>query len=274
MSRIKNIIATIYSALRIDQYPTENTILLLSGIKRAFFKQQPFIYITSFPKGGSTYLRKLLLKLTEYKYCSLTYKSNDNEREAYLPKIIDNYNHKVLTQQHSRATSPIIEIFNGFEIKPIILTRNIFDVVISLRDHLYNEGPSIPMCYLNKKFYEFEETVQYDLIIDLAVPWYFNFYVSWYDATIANKKVEGIWVTYEELISNKEGILNKILKFYDIEKSKNEITQAIEDVKKASTRLNKGVVGRGENKLTDAQKEKIKSYKQFYPWVDFTRMGI
>jgi hypothetical protein len=38
-------------------------------------------------------------------------------------------------------------------------------------------------------------------------------------------------------------------------------------------RYNKGVVGRG-NELTEAQRARVRELTQFYPWVDFTPVGI
>jgi hypothetical protein len=43
--------------------------------------------------------------------------------------------------------------------------------------------------------------------------------------------------------------------------------------RRRQTRMNKGVVGRGQM-LTERQRNRIIQMKRFYPWVDFSPIGL
>jgi hypothetical protein len=107
-----------------------------------------------------------------------------------------------------------------------------------------------------------------------------KFYVSWYDAE-RRGKTEFIWMTYEEMKENKIEYFKKILNYCGFNKSDEEIENAVAEsergessVLKGDIRFNKGVTGRGESLLSSAQKQKIIDLSKYYPWVDFSRIGI
>src|SRR6266478_1063590 len=54
-----------------------------------------------------------------------------------------------------------------------------------------------------------------DMIIDLAVPWFVNFYVSWY-RLCEQRAVDALWVTYEQLFAEKEKTLRQVLEFVGV----------------------------------------------------------
>ena len=147
---------------------------------------------------------------------------------------------------------------------------------MSIRDHMFKEGFAFPTFYCNERFAELDEATQIDQIIELGIPWYFNFYVSWYEATSSNR-IEALWMQYENVIESWVEALTMISQFYTLNKTKQEIEDALQrtmNMKKDRTRLNKGVAGRGDAALSDEQKEKIIEMSRFYPWVDFSLLGI
>ena len=124
------------------------------------------IYISCFPKSGSSFVTRVLGNIIGIKQHRVVYKFLQNEQEIYLPAMIDASLFKnFITQQHTRATDLNLEIFNKYKVKPIILVRNIFDIVISLRDYMHG-APKIPMAYITKDFYKLSESQQYDFVID------------------------------------------------------------------------------------------------------------
>lgn len=238
--------------------------------------QGQYLFIASLPKSGSTFMAKALCNLTGYKYVDLSYAYERNDQNLYLPKLVDSYSYGSVTHQHVRATAANIELMNKFAIKPVITVRNIFDSVVSIRDHMFNEGFAFPTFYCNEKFEGLDKTTQYDQIIELGIPWYFNFYVSWHEAVVQNK-IQALWLQYEEVIIDWVKALDTIQKFYKIEKTGQEIRSALDNtigMRKDITRINKGIAGRGRDELTDSQKGKIISMSRFYPWIDFSMLGI
>lgn len=243
--------------------------------KRLFNNTKNRILIAAMPKSGSTFLTQVLVKLTGYEGSGLWY-APINEQDLYLPKLLISTEFPNISRQHVRATDPNIELMKIFSIRPIILVRDIFDVVISLQDYFYNKTLIVPFCYLDKNFYKLDSETQRDFIIDLALPWFFNFYVSWHNAYFNKYIDEALWIQFKDLILDKTITIRKILNFYKIDKTDREIQSAIESLEKDKNKINmnKGIIGRGSKLLTKKQKEKIIELSDYYPGVDFKYIGI
>jgi hypothetical protein len=217
-----------------------------------------------------------LSELTGYRYVNLAYAYERNEQTLYLPKLIDSYSSGSVTHLHVRATQSTIDLMKLFSIRPVVLVRNVFDIVISIHDHMFQEGYEFPTFYCDKSFEGLEEASRFDFIIEHGIPWYFNFYVSWYEASFS-KQIECLWLTYEDVIVDWHKAIRTIADFYSIGKTDEQIDQALERTmmkKKQKIRLNKGIVGRGSKSLSWEQKEKIINFARFYPWIDFSMIGI
>jgi hypothetical protein len=256
--------------------PAENCLRRALRFKERFSNRRDYLFIACMPKSGSTFLANALSELTGYRYVPLAYAYERSEQNLYLPKLIDSYSLGSVTHLHLRATESAIELLNMFSIRPIILVRNIFDVVVSIRDHILNEGFEFPTFYCDESFNLLDEKVQYDFIIEHGLPWYFNFFVSWHQA-IAKSRIEGLWLIYDEVISDWNKTLRIVVDFYRINKTDEEIDLALHQTaakSKRKTRLNKGISGRSRAALTEEQKNKIVSMARFYPGTDFAKIGI
>jgi len=257
-------------------HKSEAGLVVLLRARKILRGRGEFIFVSAMPKSGSTFLSRNIAQITGFDYEPMTYGFERNEQELYLPKLVDNYNRSTVTQQHTRATGPNLDLFSRFGIRPVILVRNIFDVIISIRDYLLKEGVAFfPSLYATEHFTTLPEDEQYDFLITYAIPWYFNFYVSWFDAT-RDKRIEALWLAYENLVVDWVAGIGAVLAFYEIDHSEADIRSTVEMMQRrpADMRMNKGVVGRGQSGLNEAQRERITAMKQYYPWVDFSLMGL
>ena len=179
--------------------------------------------------------------------------------------IFRNAFHNTVSQAHAPGNAGNIHAINTYRIKNIILTRNIFDAVVSLVDHIEHERRTHHIACTDPSYYSLSETEKADFVIEMMVPWYVTFYVSWYMAT-ENKQVDALWMTYEDLIDNEGEFWERVGEFCGQKIDHGTFTTQ-------GLRFNVGKVGRGE-RLTDNQKDAIIGYARFYPEIDFTRMGI
>ncbi len=237
-----------------------------------------FIFISSMPKSASTFLFEILRKATGYRRAKL-YFAPDNEKDLYLPYLIKYANQFTITQTHMRLTATNLNILKYFSIRPVILVRNIYDVVPSVRNHFYKE-PSLDKIFINTwrmsitdQFFKLSEEHQYDFIIDFVVPWYIDFFVSWYYAEKENA-IELLWITYENLVTKTSENIKKIMEYYGIDKADEEIQHAINISKNRNTRFNKGIIGLGQEMLTKDQRERILKFTTYYPDVNFSLVGL
>tara|TARA_B100000686_G_C16690949_1_gene917561 strand:+ start:307 stop:1143 length:837 start_codon:yes stop_codon:yes gene_type:complete len=240
--------------------------------KRLFTKRKNCLFITCFPKSGSTFLVSALAECSGYTRQFLGF-DQLNEQDLYLPNLIDSYNMNIVCHQHTRATLPNLKLIKEFGIRPVVLVRNIFDCLISLRDHLERESSQTPVFSATDKFFSKSQTDQLDELIDIALPWYVNFVMSWKSAQ--SEGVNPLWLTYEDMMVDKPGTVRKILEFYDFDHMGSDIDAAVSDVNaRTNTRFNRGVIGRGRLLLSAEQQRRVMDRFQHYSDVDFSMIGI
>ena len=184
-----------------------------------------------------------------------------------------------VSQMHMKGTYHNALLINRFKIRQIILVRNIYDIVASLFDDL-RKKEEMPGYHIGKIGYSFlwldsatknmndEDLI--DMIIDLAIPWYVNFYVSWYRLTEQNI-VNPIWVNYEDMMNDKNNTIISILNFIDFPFN-GEINSTILNEKHST--YNKGDSGRGDILLSDERKKRIMEKFSYYEDVNFDRYFV
>lgn len=245
--------------------------------------ENAFYVINSLPKCASSYLFNLLEKVL---VCKKRYLSNQdfrtNEQDLYLPSLLDACHDISLSRHHFRATDQNIEYIERFNIKPIILVRNIFDIVVSFRDNQVNgirEKEEIEysysiLGYFDESYLELDEEEQYDYIIDTCAPWLFNFVASWVNAESRGMRL--LWLEYSELIENPVSVLLKISDYYNLSLDTEVLEGAVNESSGQNilNNFNRGVVGRGKKNLTRSQIDRIYKLSSYYSTQDLSLLGI
>ena len=184
-----------------------------------------------------------------------------------------------VSQMHMKGSFHNASLINRFKIRQIILVRNIYDIVASLFDDLrkkeempgYHTGESgYSFLWLDSTTKNMNDEDLIDMIIDLAIPWYVNFYVSWYRLAEQNI-VNPIWVNYEDMMNDKNNTIISILNFIDFPFN-GEINSTILNEKYST--YNKGGSGRGNILLSDERKRRIKEKFSYYEDVNFDRYFV
>ncbi len=231
------------------------------------------IFIACVPKSASTFLKNLLVSLTGYRDVFMVYAAGQNEHELYLPTLRETAHLDTVTQQHCRASDANVQMMQAFGIKPVVLVRNIFDSVMSLLD-FYNGG-AFYHSYFRADYESLDEETKIDLLIDNIIPWYFQFVASW-SLVEKQKSLDIFWLGYEDLTADKPFTIQNVLKFYGLGASLRGIEQKIKETESEGRkiRFNKGVSGRGESRLSERQKGRIRRLARYYPGTDFSRIGL
>ena len=231
------------------------------------------LFIACVPKSASTFLKNLLVNLTGYRDLFAVYAAGQSEHEIYLPTLRESAHLDTVTQQHCRASDANIHLMQAFGIRPVVLVRNIFDSVMSLLD-FYNKG-AFQTSYFRADWQALDEETKIDLLIENVIPWYFQFVASW-DLAEKQKRLELLWLSYEELVADKPSSVLKVLEFYGLGASRRGVEQRIRQIEseERKIRFNKGVTGRGKSGLGLRQKEQIRRLTRYYPSTDFGRIGL
>ena len=144
-----------------------------------------------------------------------------NEHDLYLPALCLMTSCGCVSQMHMKGTFHNAKLIRIFGIRPIVLVRRIEDIVVSLLHDLRQKAED-PKLWIGRDGYSFvwqdegtralSDEKLLDLIIDLAVPWFVNFYVSWY-RLCEHGAVDALWLTYEQLVADREAALRQALEF-------------------------------------------------------------
>jgi len=237
------------------------------------------IVIAATPKSGSTFLANTLSKITGLNYFRLCAAYSTNEHDLYLPALCLINPYGCVSQLHMKGTFHNAALMRTFGVKPVILVRQIYDTVTSLKNDFrrkeempgYGTGQNgYSFMWQNEAIKNLDDEQLIDAIIDLAIPWYVNFYVSWH-SLCEQRAVDAIWITYNQLFSEKEETLKTIMAFLGCQNA-GEIDQEILSIKYKTFRS--GGSGEGVSELTTEQKTRIRRYFAYYSDIDFSKYGI
>ena len=234
-------------------------------------KTPPHILVACFPKSGSTFMSRSIAQLPGVQFRSFCWEKQHNEQELQHDLLL-NFNHEAWVAQHHVKNSPFLEkLLVKFNITPIVLVRDIFDVLVSLYDHLHTVPKSIPMLQRPSHFDDMSQQEKLHFLTHFAAPWYLTFYVSWFRYK-GSQTVS--FVAYEEMKADNQACLRRIMEEHpSLHHFIPHCAQALEDVSKVPTRKNKAVVGRGA--LFDEElRHQIILKSKFYPDVDFSLIGL
>jgi hypothetical protein len=242
----------------------------------------PVIVVAAAPKSGSTFLANTLAQLTGLQGFRLCTAYSTNEHDLYLPALClmsSPGSSGCVSQLHMKGTFHNAALLRAFGIRPIILVRRIEDIVVSLQHDLRTKAQQ-PEFATGREGYSFlwqdadtqalSDERLVDAVIDLALPWFVNFYVSWY-RLCAQGAVDALWLTYEQMIADPEGTLRQALAFLGLPAA-GPIDPELLGRKYGNFR--DGRTGQGEAQLTVQQKDRIRALFAYYPGVDFGKYGL
>lgn len=229
------------------------------------------LLLACFPKSGSTYLATLLAALPGFQKASLVPSYGRREQELSLESVRS----ACLTagpfvaQHHVRYSEETRRIVELLALRPIVLVRNIFDVAVSIRDHLRSSNRIIAQAFVPPDLPQWSDERIEQFIADLILPWYFNFYASWSECPTR------LEFTYERLRSDPFSVLHAIRDWSALEASDTDLRSAIErtNAEHELTRFNVGICGRG-NTLSAEVVERIQCLASYYRFLDLSSLGL
>lgn len=227
---------------------------------KPLFKSKKHILIPCMMKSGSTFLANILSEHENMRRVRLVPAWGVREQELSEQRLL-RYNHNNYTAQHhiknSEWTQTLIKRYN---LKTIVQIRNLFDIVISLRDHIRNETHSIPVVHFTEEYKNFSDEALENAIVNLMMPWFVNFYAGW--RLSPDIKI----IRYEDMIIEPHKTAMDILEYVGIKTTPENVEKAVLNAGGKNNRLNKGVSGRG-SELAPEMKQRIIDMLDCYPHI-------
>jgi tetratricopeptide (TPR) repeat protein len=233
----------------------------------------PRILLASQPKSGSTFLHNVLQEITGWRDVYFCHHTELASQDLFYPTLLEFAQTPTVSHQHIRATEANVQLMQAFAIRPVILVRNLYDVVLSLRDYFTGGAIRGTLFNVDAWMHSTPER-QADQIIDLVVPWHLEFLASWQRAD-RDGRLPVLWMRYEEMLADKPAAVRRILEWQGLKAEDERIAAAVAKVEQSpeKNRFNKGVSGRGREGLTVEQKERIRRMMAYYPEADFRAYG-
>ena len=198
------------------------------------------------PKSGSTFLSNVIGDLPGFRKVVLVPDHDRREQELSRRQLVRANRYNYVAQHHVRHSSWTERMCQRYSLTPVVLVRSLFDVVVSLRDHIRNESHRFPMMYLEKHHLELRDPQLEAMIATFAIPWYLNFYMGW--RGVASAKI----IMYEDLVAAPLDAVGAVLEFAGVKADRAQIGQSIDRVTDSGRyRLNVGTPGRGSGLQTD-----------------------
>ena len=232
------------------------------------------IYIACMPKSGSSFFSNSMRIGLDYHFALTTtsratnpsyFGVNPREQEicelAIIKKIL--FNNNIVAQHHTKASPYTAKILSAYNFKIMVLTRNLFDLIISADEMLQDSDMTEPANHsfnlLPLKFSSMEPQKRYELLAKSLGVWCIEFYLSWQrQKKIGTKFLE---INYDTEIALNNGdkklLAKKVAKFLKLSPSKTEkLKQAFttKNFDKERARFNRGKTDQGKKISTKTKK--------------------
>jgi hypothetical protein len=230
------------------------------------------VLVSSFPKSASTFLHEVLTGATGFRTHLLHATGQDNERNIEPHRVPLFMARHTVSQEHMRATRRNTELLRRMGVRPVVLVRNLFDVLVSSGDHAVSEGAVGPVSHAPPDLPSWPPDRRLDYLARMAAAWYLSLYASWIDAS---KELDVLWITYDEVVSDTAHTARRVLEHSGVEADDEAIRTALARVDPKRTRFNKGVAGRGAQAFKADQVNMVRMAGAAYgPGYDFSRIGL
>ncbi|MDZ4405801.1 sulfotransferase domain-containing protein [Prosthecobacter sp.] len=202
------------------------------------------IFLACLPKSGSTYMARLLEAATHRVGLKATCQMGHDEQNIFEPALERCVRKLSVVQQHTQGGDNNVALLAKYRMQPVVLTRNLPDIVLSLLDHIHlHKHTRNPMAFAPGDFLDWSREDQLRWITWAYMPWYFSFYQSW---KTNGDKVNAHWVEFSDMIARPTEVVREVLEHMNLPCDLQALEQASDPHNSGKfTRINKGVEGRG-----------------------------
>lgn len=211
----------------------------------------PSLMIACFPKSASTFLQNLVQE-SQRALQHGSFVPAYGRREQVIDEAVVRrnrlYGRSIVAHQHARANEHLLDACRKNNIRILVLTRNLPDALVSLRDHVDNEGPDgFMFTATSSEWTAMSELERYQLLGEYALPWYVEFAAGWIE--VIQRGLPFVdHVTYHQVVGESKKDLSAALLRLGFEGIRPDVLTAKARTLEQSpvmSRINKGSSGRG-----------------------------
>lgn len=265
-----NSISAIFLSTRIDgKFEGEH----LETLQR-LGKKRKMVLLAFAPKAAGTFFRSAIIHAIDGKIVRVTQAQGGRDATPYLPTFIMYFSGGVtddtlVAHVHMLALPANIHFLEAFDIRPIIMKRNIPDMLASYWDMLESDAEARKEglnCHIPENFPELSKAAKADFMVDILGPWYVNYFNGW--LSYAERDPESVCVLdYNDLRSDPAATLMKALEHAGLPHTHEECAEAFEETwaLRKAFRFNKGEAGRGTTYFSPEHIDRLARMLGHYP---------
>jgi len=275
---IRNLLRPLYYALsRNKGYPIKGSIHGLTPIpsnqQQAFLSSAILgtldftvetdklnVLLCAQPKSASLYMAKLLsnaLDLVDHKIGF-----NNKSGYIYYPRAMAAkfaYGNTI-SHCHAEATPEVIQLIKNLKLRPVILTRNLLDSLVSRKNMLAKNKWAVnilsPLAI--QKFLDGTGEYQLDVTINLFADGYINFFEGW-NKYRGDSELRPVYITYQEMIDDESGLVSNVARGLGLEIAPEKVDQVSSNIKaQGGVNFSQGVPGKGKAAFNERQISELK----------------
>jgi hypothetical protein len=219
----------------------------------ALGKRRPCVFLAFPPKAAGTFLRQAIIMAIGGDLIRVVHAQGGRDAQPYLPTLLGYFSggitsRPMVTHVHMQALRANIHFIEAFGLRPIVMIRNIPDMLASYWDMLDADPDAMRQglnCRIPVAWHDYDEAQKADFLVDIMGPWYASFYATWFDyAGQPQSKV--CLLRYADFLADPAHALETVLHHSGIEKTLSDCEDVIDLVTKDRERLrfNQGKEGR------------------------------
>lgn len=218
------------------------------------------------PKSASLYLTQLFALCLDFKNHQIGFDQGGGA--IYYPRLLAAKFAQTHTISHCHAppTPIVLKILQALDLRPIVLTRNLLDALVSRRDMLLRDkwaGELLSKAAV-QAFLEADPGRQIDIIIELFADQYINFCAGW-DEYRADSRIVPIYITYEEMMEDEIGLVSRVGKLLGRPVSDERVKSFSRRIREAGgINFSIGQQGRGRELMTSQQIEVLRQKARLF----------
>ncbi len=230
------------------------------------------VFLAFAPKAAGTFLRQAVIAATGGDLVRIGHAQGGRDAQLYLPTLLGYFlggvcKGPLVAHAHMQALPANVRMLDAFGIRPVIMLRNIPDMLASYWDMLDNEPGALENglnCAIPRRWRDMKAEERGDFMVDMMGPWYASYYATWLSRCLDDDTV--LALHYTDLLDNPAACLDAILRHSGFEHSRAYYDLVINDLwdDRYTLRFNQGIAGRGMEYFSSHQRDRLARMLRFH----------
>jgi len=243
---------------------------------RSVGSRRSVVFLAFAPKAAGTFFRQVTMHAVNGALYRASHAQGGRDGTPYLPNFLVYYLDQdlpeIVVHTHMQAFTANRQFLSAFGARPIIMLRNIPDMLASFWDMLETDPVARAQCLncvVPDSFVELSHAQKADFILDVIAPWYASYFASW-KSFVDEAPGQVCVLRYQDFCRSPEDSIQMALAHAGFVVSRDTCTQALGKVwpLRSSFRYNKGKGGRAKSYFNARQLAEIARKLSHYPQLE------